>query len=65
LVRGELGYALAIAHGHSLSAADAWTVAVLGDGELETAPTAAAFQALRKFAGLDRMAKLRVYTRCS
>jgi xylulose-5-phosphate/fructose-6-phosphate phosphoketolase len=46
---GELGYALGIAHGHSLSAQESYVVTVLGDGEMETAPTVAAFQALRKF----------------
>lgn len=45
---GELGHALGIAQGHALSARDAVTVAILGDGELETAPTSAAFDAVRK-----------------
>jgi xylulose-5-phosphate/fructose-6-phosphate phosphoketolase len=42
-----LGYALGVAHGHALSAPNARVIAVLGDGELETAPTAAALQAFR------------------
>lgn len=46
---GELGYTLGVAHGHSLSTERGTTVAVLGDGELETAPTSSAFQAIRKF----------------
>jgi xylulose-5-phosphate/fructose-6-phosphate phosphoketolase len=46
---GELGYTLGIAHGHSLSTRRGVTIAVLGDGELETAPTSASFQAIRKF----------------
>ncbi|WP_035753811.1 phosphoketolase family protein [Parafrankia discariae] len=39
---GEIGHALAVAQGHALAAPDARTVVVLGDGELETAPTIAA-----------------------
>ncbi|MFP5274546.1 MAG: hypothetical protein ACLGGO_30810 [Coleofasciculus sp.] len=46
---GELGYTLGIAHGHSLSTNRGVVIAVLGDGELETAPTSASFQAIRKF----------------
>ena len=53
---GELGYALGIAHGHALSAPSAQVVAVLGDGELETAPTTAALHGLRKFR--DRSSRL-------
>jgi xylulose-5-phosphate/fructose-6-phosphate phosphoketolase len=45
---GELGYTLGIAHGHAIVTNNCATVVVIGDGELETAPTCAALQALRK-----------------
>jgi xylulose-5-phosphate/fructose-6-phosphate phosphoketolase len=55
---GELGYTLGIAHGHALSVRDGTVVAVLGDGELETAPTSAALHGIRKF--LNRPSRLTI-----
>ncbi|MBI3859787.1 MAG: hypothetical protein HY296_06100 [Thaumarchaeota archaeon] len=46
---GEIGYALGVAHGHALNTKSAISVAVVGDGELETAPTNAALLGIRKF----------------
>ncbi|EPQ30109.1 uncharacterized protein PFL1_02226 [Pseudozyma flocculosa PF-1] len=42
---GELGYALAVAYGSVQDLPDLITVAVIGDGEAETGPTAAAWHA--------------------
>lgn len=42
---GELGYALAVAYGSVMDAPRRITVAVIGDGESETGPTAAAYHA--------------------
>ena len=44
---GEIGYALAVAQGHSISSDTAISVAVVGDGELESAATCAALYATR------------------
>jgi xylulose-5-phosphate/fructose-6-phosphate phosphoketolase len=41
---GELGYALAVAYGSVMDKPDIITVCVVGDGEAETGPTAAAWQ---------------------
>ncbi|MDT9722447.1 phosphoketolase family protein [Paenibacillus sp. ClWae2A] len=41
---GELGYALAVAHGNVMDNPDLITVCIVGDGEAETGPTAAAWQ---------------------
>jgi len=40
---GELGYALAVAYGSIMDNPDLITVAIIGDGESETGPTAAAW----------------------
>lgn len=37
---GELGYALAVSYGSVMDKPDRITVAVIGDGESETGPTA-------------------------
>lgn len=42
---GELGYALAVAYGSVFDAPDRITVAIIGDGESETGPTATAWHA--------------------
>jgi xylulose-5-phosphate/fructose-6-phosphate phosphoketolase len=42
---GELGYALAVAYGSVMDNPDLITVAVIGDGESETGPTATAWHA--------------------
>ena len=42
---GELGYCLAVAYGSVMDKPDAITVAVIGDGESETGPTATAWHA--------------------
>lgn len=42
---GELGYCLAVAYGSVMDKPDHITVAVIGDGESETGPTAAAWHA--------------------
>ncbi|HKO44905.1 MAG TPA: hypothetical protein VJU84_16630 [Pyrinomonadaceae bacterium] len=47
---GELGYTLGVSHGHALSTEKGIVLAVLGDGELETAATNAAFHGIKKFA---------------
>ncbi|KAH7105198.1 phosphoketolase [Auriculariales sp. MPI-PUGE-AT-0066] len=41
---GELGYALAVSYGSVMDKPDLVTVCVIGDGEAETGPTAAAWQ---------------------
>jgi xylulose-5-phosphate/fructose-6-phosphate phosphoketolase len=55
---GELGYTLGVAHGHALSTGNGTVVAVVGDGELETAPTSAALHGIRKFR--DRASRLTI-----
>ena len=42
---GELGYCLAVAYGSVMDRPDHITVAVIGDGESETGPTATAWHA--------------------
>ena len=42
---GELGYCLAVAYGSIMDKPNHITVAVIGDGESETGPTAAAWHA--------------------
>lgn len=42
---GELGYALSVAYGSIMDSPDMITVAVIGDGESETGPTATAWHA--------------------
>jgi phosphoketolase len=42
---GELGYCLAVAFGSIMDKPDAIAVAVIGDGESETGPTATAWHA--------------------
>lgn len=42
---GELGYALAVSFGSVMDRPDQITVAVIGDGESETGPTAGAWHA--------------------
>lgn len=42
---GELGYALAVSYGSVMDRPDQITVAVIGDGESETGPTAGAWHA--------------------
>jgi xylulose-5-phosphate/fructose-6-phosphate phosphoketolase len=42
---GELGYCLAVAYGSVMDRPDQITVAVIGDGESETGPTATAWHA--------------------
>jgi xylulose-5-phosphate/fructose-6-phosphate phosphoketolase len=49
---GELGYALATAFGAAMDDADLLVACVIGDGEAETGPTAAAWHAPR-FTGPD------------
>ena len=44
---GELGYALVHAFGAALDNPDLLSVAIIGDGEMETAPTCAAWQLVR------------------
>jgi xylulose-5-phosphate/fructose-6-phosphate phosphoketolase len=44
---GELGYALSVAYGSVLDRPDEITVCVVGDGEAETGPTAAAWQSVK------------------
>lgn len=46
---GELGYALAVAYGTVFDSPELISVAVIGDGESETGPTAAAWQYARSF----------------
>lgn len=41
---GELGYALGVAYGSVMDAPDTIAVAIIGDGESETGPTATAWQ---------------------
>lgn len=46
---GELGHAIGVCHGLALADPGLEVVVVVGDGELETATTAGAFQAMRVF----------------
>jgi XFP N-terminal domain len=46
---GELGYALAVAYGSVMDNPDLISVAIIGDGESETGPTATAFVEDRLF----------------